>query len=131
MKYNTNRVEYNLGLDEFMLGEFVFDVHGLYAHLEQLIDERQARGVRYRLADALTLVILANLGGVDGPRGIADGLKQRAKTLATALRLAREAMPHATTFCRILGRAVQAEELEQTVARYWRNPAQASHAVVV
>ncbi len=131
MKYNMSRVEYNLGLDEFMLGEFVFDVHGLYAHLEQLSDARHARGMRYRLADALTLVILAKLGGEDGPRGIAGWLKERAEILASALQLPREAMPHATTISRILGQAVQAEELEQRVAGYWRNEAQASQAVVV
>jgi predicted transposase YbfD/YdcC len=131
MKYNTSRVEYNVGLREFMLGEFVFDVHGLYAHLEELRDGRALRGVRYRLADALTLIILAKLGGEDGPRGIADWLKQRAKPLVSALKLPREAMPHATTISRILGRAVQAEELEQVVGCYWRNVAQASHAVVV
>lgn len=131
MKYNTSRVEYNLGLQEFMPGEFVFDVHGLYAHLEQLSDGRDPRGVRYRLADALTLIMLAKLGGEDGPRGIADWLKHRAKTLVSALKLPREAMPHATTVSRILGRAVQVEELEQTAARYWQNAAQASCAIVV
>ena len=81
MQYNTSRVEYNLDLQEFMLGELVFDLNGLYAYLERLSDGRDPRGVRYQLADALTLITLAKLGGEDGPRGLADWLKHRAETL--------------------------------------------------
>lgn len=75
MECSTSRVEYNWGLRELMLGEFVFDLSGLYAHLERLTDGRDPRGVRYQLVDALTLIILAKLGGEDEARGIADWLK--------------------------------------------------------
>jgi predicted transposase YbfD/YdcC len=131
MQYNTSRVEYNLDLQEFMLGELVFDLNGLYAYLERLSDGRDPRGVRYQLADALTLITLAKLGGEDGPRGIADWLKHRAESLVAALKLPRESMPHATTISRILGYAVEVEELERGVARYLDGPAQTGQAVLV
>ena len=62
MKCSTSRVEYNREIQEFMLGEFVFDLNGLYAYLEQLTDGRDRHGVRYHLADALSLIILAKWG---------------------------------------------------------------------
>ena len=89
MQYNTSRVEYNSDLQEFMLGEFVFDLRGLYAHLEQLNDGRDPRGVRYRLVDALTLIILAKLGGEDEARGMGEWLRHRAEMLVQALQLPR------------------------------------------
>jgi predicted transposase YbfD/YdcC len=131
MQYNTSRVEYNLELEEFMVGEFVFDLNGLYAYLERLSDGRDPRGVRYQLADALTLIILAKLGGEDGPRGIADWLKHRLELLVSALKLPRASMPHATTISRILGQAVEVEELERVLARYLDGPAQTGQAILV
>ena len=62
-----------------MLGEYVFELSGLYAHLERLSDGRDPRGVRYQLADALSLIIVAKLGGEDEPRGIADWLRNWSK----------------------------------------------------
>jgi predicted transposase YbfD/YdcC len=131
MKYNANRIEYNSTLREFMLGEYVFDLNCLYSYLERLTDKRKARGVRYPLSDALTLIILAKLGGEDGPRGMAEWLKHRAELLSVALKLARPRMPHAVTISRILGQAVDETELEQVLARYFEHQAQASQAVVV
>ena len=131
MQYNTSRVEYNLDLQAFMLGEFVFDLNGLYAYLERLSDSRDPRGVRYQLADALTLIILAKLGGEDGARGIADWLKHRVEMLVSALKLPRASMPHATTISRILGQAVEVEELERVLARYLDGPAQTGQAILV
>jgi hypothetical protein len=52
MKYNTERIVYNQELGVHMLGEFVFDLRGLYAYLETLTDQRDSRGIRYGLADA-------------------------------------------------------------------------------
>ena len=131
MKCSTSRVEYNRELQEFMLGEYVFDLNGLYAYLEQLTDGRDPRGVRYHLADAMSLIILAKLGGEDEPRGIADWLKHRGGLLVNALNLPRSSMPHAITISRILGQAVEPEELEQVLHRYFDGQAQLSHEVVI
>jgi len=131
MKCNTSRVEYNRELQAFMLGEFVFDLSGLYAHLERLTDGRDRRGVRYQLADVLSLIILAKLGGEDEARGIADWLSHRATLLVKALKLPRSSMPHAITISRVLGQAVEAEELEQVLQRYFDGQAQLSQEIVI
>jgi predicted transposase YbfD/YdcC len=132
MKYSTEeRVVYNSELGTFMLGEFVFDLRGLYAFLETLTDQRDSRGVRYRLADALTLIILAKLGGEDGPQGIAEWLRHRSSLLTSALKLPRATMPHRLTISRILGEAVEVEELEKILAAYFDHQVQGSQEVVI
>ena len=132
MKCNTSRVEYNQAEQQhFMLGEFVFDVKGLYAYLEELNEGRDPRRVRYRLADVLSLIILAKLGGEDEPRGIADWLKHRDEVLVPALKLPRSSMPHAMTISRILGQAVEPKQLEQVLHRYFDGQAQLSQEVVI
>ena len=88
MHCNTSRAEYDVASRQFMIGEFVFDVGSLYAHLEQLPDRRDPRGVRYSLVDALTLIILAKLGGEDSVLGIAEWLKHHAEELVQALKVA-------------------------------------------
>jgi predicted transposase YbfD/YdcC len=131
MKYKRERLEYNFNLQEFMLGAFVFDLKSLYAHFERLTDRRDPRGVRYSLADALTLITLAKLGGEDGPRGMAEWLHHRLDQLVSALKLNRTRMPHPVTISRILGHAVNVVELEQMLAVYFDAQAQLSQAVVV
>lgn len=131
MKYNTSRFEYNADIQEYMLGEFVFDVRGLYAYLARLKDGRDPRGIRYQLADALTLIILAKLGGEDGPRGMADWLKHGAEILVSALKLPRASMPHRVTISRILRKATDVEELEVLLADYFDHQAQTSQAIVI
>jgi hypothetical protein len=118
-------------MHEFMLGEFVFDLGSLYAHLERLSDGRDPRGVRYQLADAMSLIILAKLGGEDEPRGIADWLQHRAEMLVKALQLSRSSMPHEVTISRILGGAVDPEELERVLQRYFDGQVQMSQDVVI
>lgn len=131
MKYNPERLSYNPELGLHMLGDFVFDLRGLYAYLEKLTDQRDARGIRYGLADALTLIILAKLGGEDGPQGMSEWLKHRAGLLVSALKLPRRSMPHRLTISRILGEAVEVEELEKILAKYFDHQAQSSREVVI
>lgn len=59
MKYNVSGPEFKVGLELMMMGQFVFDLNSLYAHLAELTDQRQARGIRYQLAVGLTLITLA------------------------------------------------------------------------
>lgn len=131
MKYSTSRVEFNTDIQDFMLGQFVFDLRSLYAFLEGVTDLRDPRGVRYQLADALTLIILAKLGGEDEAQGMADWLKHRAEVLVSALALPRASMPHRVTISRILGQAVEVNELEEVLQAYFDHQAQASQEVVV
>ena len=131
MKCNPSRVEYNSERRIFMIGAYEFEVRSLYAHLEQVPDKRKRRGIRYGLADALALIILAKLGGEDEPRGIARWLKLRAEMLGAALQLPRPSMPHETTISRILGKAVEPEEVEQVIQRYFDGAVQVSAAEVI
>jgi predicted transposase YbfD/YdcC len=131
MKYSGNRIKYNADLQNFMLGEMVFDFQGLYAYLRQLHDSRSPRGIRYQLADVLVLAILAKLGGEDGPHGMAEWLKHRAEMLVTALGLPRTSMPHRVSISRILGNTVAIEELENLLADYFDHQAQGSQEVVI
>lgn len=107
-------MEYNTVRDDGI----VVDVRSLYAVLEKLVDQRSARGIRYPLPIALTLIVLAKLAGQDTARGIASWLKYRADLLARALKLNRTSMPHRTTISRILGKAVDVEQFEQATGQF-------------
>lgn len=131
MKYNPERITFNSKLGEFMLGEFVFNVTSLYACLSQLTDQRDPRGVRYALVDVLSLMILAKLSGEDEVHGMAEWLKHRAAELVSCLQLPRSTMPHEVTLSRIMGTAVEVEELERVLQAYFDGQAQLSQEVVI
>jgi predicted transposase YbfD/YdcC len=97
---------------------FFFDVGSLYEHLEHLTDRRDPRGVRYPLSVALVFIILAKLAGEQEPRGIAQWVALRKDWLCEALRFARHTAPCAITFSRILGKAVEVNELQQVVSGF-------------
>lgn len=97
---------------------FVFDVDSLFYHLDCLTDRRKPKGVRYPLAIALVFVILAKLAGEDEPDAIAHWVSLRKQLLIEALKLKRNTTPHATTFSRILGQAVEVNQLQQTVTAF-------------
>ncbi|MEM7375774.1 MAG: ISAs1 family transposase [Bacteroidota bacterium] len=124
-------MENNQEEDRYKKGEYIIELGGLYRHLEQIRDLRDPRGVRYYLADVLSLIILAKLGGEDEVRGIADWLKYRAGQLSKALKLPRESMPHETTIGRILGGAIEPEELEKQLQSYFDGQVQQSQEVVI
>jgi predicted transposase YbfD/YdcC len=131
MKYKGREAEYKSGLEPLMKGQYVFELNSLYAHFKKLRDQRKARGMRYPLAEVLTLITLAKLGGEDGPTGMAEWLAHRAESLGAALGLEWETMPHRVTISRILGQAVEVEEFEQVLQRYFDGQAQMSQAVVI
>lgn len=97
----------------------VFDVGSLIAALMGLKDLRDARGLRYALVTVLVFVILAKLSGEDGPRGIAQWVKERPEELAAALGLAKRQAPCYTTYGRILGHAVEVTQFEQVVRTFF------------
>jgi hypothetical protein len=101
----------------------------LYAWLLKLIDGRKRRGIRYPLALILLLVILAKLGGEDGPKGMAEWLKHRMDFLVTHLKLRRASVPHPVTISRVLGQAVDVEAFENLMGAFsaaFREPGRAS-----
>lgn len=68
---------------------------------------------------ALGLVILAKLAGEHSLRGISQWVQWRAEGLAEMLGLADVQAPHYTTYSRILGHAVEVEELERVVSDFF------------
>lgn len=131
MKYNPSQTEFNVELEPLLRGQYVFDLSSLYAHFETLTDQRKARGIRYQLADGLTLITWAKLGGEDGPTGMAEWLELRTEILVTALGLERETMPDRVTISRLLGQAVVVEEFERVLQRYFDGQVQLSQAIVI
>lgn len=97
-----------------------FEVNSLYEAFVQLSDRRKARGKRYELAVILTLSVLAKFAGEDEPEGMAEWVKLRGGELREALRLKRTAMPHAVTYRRVLGEAVDVVEFEQVMSAFFQ-----------
>jgi predicted transposase YbfD/YdcC len=95
-----------------------FSIQGLCAYLERVCDPRKARGVRYRLVDLLTLLILAKLGGEDGMKGMAEWVRLREHSLIRLLGVKRERLPHQTTYERVLEK-LDVEVLEQVIGDFF------------
>ncbi len=110
---------------------FVFEVGSLIEALCGLHDQRDARGLRYALVTILVYVLLAKLAGENQLRGIAQWVRLRATLLADFLALAKPQAPHASTYSRILGKAVAIEEFEQVASAFLGPPPQAGQRVVV
>ncbi|MCC7160864.1 MAG: transposase family protein [Anaerolineae bacterium] len=66
-KYSAPTFEVNLDP-----AGFVIDLDSLYAHLTQLKDSRDPRGVRYSLVTILLFLLLGKFVGQDTLSGIAD-----------------------------------------------------------
>jgi predicted transposase YbfD/YdcC len=113
MKHITNAFSIEKKSDPF-----IFDVDSLFYHLDCLTDRRKPKGVRYPLAVALVIVILAKLAGEDEPEGIAHWVSLRKELLIEALGLKRNTTPHPTTFSRILAWAVDVEELQESFSQF-------------
>jgi len=131
MNNSIDRLIYNLEKSEWEVGGYVWNVSSLYAHYEQLSDQRSARGIRYRLADMMSMVTLAKLGGEDEPHGMAQWLSERADQIVVALGLSRSSMPHETTITRVMGKAVDVEELEAVLQAYYDDQVQNGQSVLI
>jgi DDE_Tnp_1-associated len=55
------------------------ELKSLAASFAEIIDLRKRRGIRYRLAPLLVLIVLAKMCGADKPNEIADWVSERAK----------------------------------------------------
>jgi predicted transposase YbfD/YdcC len=109
----------------------IFDVHSLFAWLLKLKDGRKRRGIRYPLSLLLVMVILAKLGGEDGPKGMAEWLKLRIDFLVRNLKLSRASVPHPVTISRVLGLAVEVEQFENLIAAFFRSLPEAGQSTLV
>jgi predicted transposase YbfD/YdcC len=125
-KYTPLSFEINLSPDGF-----VFDVQSLMAALMGLQDLRDARGLRYALVTVVVFVILAKLSGEDFLRGIAQWVKERQPALIKVLGLAQAQAPHYTTYGRILGHAVDVDQLEKIVSAFFAALPGAGRSILV
>jgi predicted transposase YbfD/YdcC len=96
----------------------IFDIGSLYAQFQTLRDSCNPKGLRYQLVTILVMITMAKICGQDTPSGIADWVKHRAGQFIEALRLKYKAMPHHSTYRRILGEVISVDELEQVVSTY-------------
>jgi predicted transposase YbfD/YdcC len=126
MKYTPLSIDVNLRSEGF-----VVHLDSLFAALATLSDRRDARGLRYALVTVLVYLILAKLAGEDHLRGIAQWVALRQEELACALGLAKPQAPHATTYSRVLRKAVHIEDLEQVVRDFFANQPKAGKSVVL
>ena len=128
-------MEYNRNLELEIAQErqepIIIEIGSLYSYFCQLSDQRCRRGIRYPLPMALVMITLAKLGGEDGPKGMAEWLQHRVEFLSEALNLPRQSTPHAVTISRILGKAVEVEELEQVVSSYFQSCPEAQHSLLI
>ncbi len=97
---------------------FLFSPLSLYARLLTLTDRRDPRGVRYPLAVLLTIATLAKLAEQNAPRAIADWAQLRAPIIADLFSLDRPTMPHATTWNRVFGAAIDPAQFSRLVADF-------------
>jgi predicted transposase YbfD/YdcC len=126
MKYIPLSFDVNLRLEGI-----VIDLDSLFAALAELRDRRDARGLRYPLVTVLVFIVLAKLCGEDHLRGIAQWVALRKEALAEALGLTKPQAPHATTYSRVLNKAIDMDAFEQVVRDFFRGQPGAGQSTLI
>jgi len=90
------------------------DALSVYQACEQIQDGRHKRGVRYRVALILTLIILAKLAGMTSLAGIAQWVRLRGEWLREVLPGTPERFPCAATYSNVV-RALDAAQVNQVL----------------
>lgn len=78
------------------------DALSVYRALEQISDGRHKRGVRYSVAQILTLILLGKVAGMTTPAAIAEWVRLRASWLKQVLAWPRPSFPCASTYSNVL-----------------------------
>lgn len=128
-KYTPLAFEINLQTQG--LNGLVIEVGSLFEAFSHLHDQRDARGLRYSLVTVLVFAFLAKLAGENHLRGMAQWVKRRAVLLAGFLLLAKVQAPHATTYSRILGKAIPIEEFERMSRDFFAQQPKAGTSVQI
>jgi len=126
MKYSPLSFDVNLRPEGV-----VIDLDSLFAALARLQDRRDARGLRYALVTVLVFIVLAKLCGEDHLRGIAQWVAHRKEVLAEALGLTKPQAPHATTYSRVLNKAIDIEAFEQVVRGFFQEQPGTGQSVLI
>ena len=74
------------------------DALSIYRALEQVEDERHKRGVRYRAALIVTLLLLGKAAGMTTLAAVAEWVRLRADWLGQVLPVTRPTFPCAATY---------------------------------
>jgi len=98
---------------------FAFSLHALAHHLQTVPDRRKPRGIRYPLPVLLSLAVLAKLAGQTRLHPLARWAQLRASDLAPLFGLDRPRMPHSSTWSRVLGDAVDPNDVEHALATFF------------
>lgn len=96
----------------------VFEVGALVKALEQVTDERKARGKRYPLAILMVMVLFAKLSGEHKPSAIAEWLRLRERQLVDALGCKHRRTPSLNTIRRVLSQERVRAELQGVLRRF-------------
>jgi predicted transposase YbfD/YdcC len=86
------------------------DALSVYRACEQIKDSRKKRGVRYKVAFILTLLLLGKLAGMTSVQAIAEWVRLRGQWLSEVLPQAPKRFPCAATYCNVL-RTLDAEQV--------------------
>ncbi len=92
------------------------DALSIYRALEQVEDERHKRGVRYRAALIVTLLLLGKAAGMTTLAAVAEWVRLRADWLGQVLPVTRPTFPCAATYSNVL-RAVDAAQVNQVLTQ--------------
>src|SRR5260370_39102105 len=107
----------------------LFELDGMYGVLGEVKDQRGKQGKQYPVAEILLIGVLAKLAGQQSSRSIAHWAKLRTQELQTLFTLRQAKMPHYSTWSRILGQAIDPEELESALGQFFgRNLAPVAQA---
>lgn len=126
MKYTPLSFDVNLRPEGIII-----DLDSLFAALSKLWDRRDARGLRYALVTVLVFIVLAKLCGEDHLRGIAQWVALRKEALAEALGLAKPQAPHASTYSRVLNKALVIEDFEQVIREFFQEQPEAGQSTLI
>lgn len=99
--------------------KLLFDLDELYSALRRVKDRRKKRGVRYPLAEILLIGVLAKLAGQTSSRAMASWARLRQQELSALFGLQHRTMPHFSTWSRILGTAIDPQELEEVLGTFF------------
>lgn len=88
----------------------------VYRAFEQVQDGRRKRGVRYSVAQILTLIALGKLVGMTTPAAVAEWVRLRAGWLKQVLAWTRPSFPCASTYSNVL-RKLDAEQVNEVLSQ--------------
>lgn len=104
----------DVGNDEGRL----FNIGELHNVLEQVPDNREGKGLRYRIGILLIVYILAKLCGENTPYGMAEWAKMRATELQNLFGYHRLVQPSNKTLQRLTDTTLEDKSLQKTIRHY-------------